>query len=160
MFKFCLKIESKFVILPKCWMSLGNSSNYHLQSTHHNFWIHTLVNPWCQFHQHFTRAFFVQKSFWQLFSSYVLAIKHFHTKNAHVKCWWNLHLMERNVRRKKMDKLKSTLSQFYKHFMSDFLWVYAHILRRFIKKNSINFFHVSRCLTQEINSIKILYESS
>jgi len=25
----------------------------------------------CQFHQHFTRQFFVQKSFWQLFSSYI-----------------------------------------------------------------------------------------
>jgi len=28
-----------------------------------------------QFHQHFLRAFFIRKSFWQLFSSYVLAKK-------------------------------------------------------------------------------------
>jgi len=30
---------------------------------------------WCQFDQHFMKAFFVQKSFRQLFSSYVLAKK-------------------------------------------------------------------------------------
>jgi hypothetical protein len=34
-----------------------------------------------QFHQHFTHAFFEQKSLWQLFSSYILALgkvqKHF-----------------------------------------------------------------------------------
>jgi len=40
----------------------------------------------CQFHQHFTCMFFVQKSFplitfWQK--------KHFRTKTARVKCWWN-----------------------------------------------------------------------
>jgi len=29
------------------------------------------VLSWCQFHQHFTRAFFVQKSFMKLFSSYM-----------------------------------------------------------------------------------------
>jgi len=28
-----------------------------------------------QFHQHFKRGFFVRKSFWQLFSSYILAKK-------------------------------------------------------------------------------------
>jgi len=48
----------------------------------------------CQFHQCFTRAFFVRMSFWQLFSSYIFSLekvqKHFSTKNEHVKCWWNL----------------------------------------------------------------------
>jgi len=44
-----------------------------------------------QYHQHFTRAFFVWKSFWQLFSSCVLAKKHFRTKNTRVKCWCNGH---------------------------------------------------------------------
>ncbi len=46
-----------------------------------------------QFHQRFTSDFFVQKSFCQLFSSYILALakvlKHFCTKNVRVKCWWN-----------------------------------------------------------------------
>jgi len=41
---------------------------------------------WCQFHQHFTRAFFV----WKCFSIVTFwRKKHFRTKNAHVKCWWN-----------------------------------------------------------------------
>jgi len=30
---------------------------------------------WSQFHQHFTYEIFVQKSFWQLFSSYMCAEK-------------------------------------------------------------------------------------
>jgi len=51
------------------------------------------IDVCCQFHQHFTRAFFVWKSFWQLFSSYMKVgkscTKHFRTKNAHLKCWWN-----------------------------------------------------------------------
>jgi len=42
----------------------------------------------CQLCQHFTHEFFVQKCFEQLFSSYA---KHFHIKNALVKCWWNWH---------------------------------------------------------------------
>jgi len=41
----------------------------------------------------FMQAFFVQKCFAKLFSSYVLALakvqQHFRTKNACVKCWWN-----------------------------------------------------------------------
>jgi hypothetical protein len=40
----------------------------------------------CQFHQRFMRAFFVPKSFWQLFSSYILAKKALSYKNARVKC--------------------------------------------------------------------------
>jgi len=40
----------------------------------------------CQFHQHFLRTFFIRKSFWQPFSSYISAKKHFCTKNACVKC--------------------------------------------------------------------------
>ncbi len=40
---------------------------------------------WCQFQQHFTAAFFLQKCFAQLFSIYVLAKKHFCTKNVIVK---------------------------------------------------------------------------
>ncbi len=50
----------------------------------------------CQFHQRFTGTFFVQKSFWQLFSSYFLALlkgfwwkKRFCMKNLCVKRWWN-----------------------------------------------------------------------
>jgi len=39
----------------------------------------------CQFHQ----RFFVRKSFWQLFLVTFWQKKHFRTKNAHVKCWWN-----------------------------------------------------------------------
>ncbi len=49
--------------------------------------------------------------------------------------------------------------QFYKRFMSGFSWVYAHILWRFIKTNSINFFHESWLMTHENQFYKILYES-
>jgi len=38
-----------------------------------------------QFHQHFTRKFFVQKCFAQLFSSIVLALQHFWRKNIPAK---------------------------------------------------------------------------
>jgi len=51
----------------------------------------------CQFHQHFTRKFYVQKSFRQLF---LLACTYLEKscqkdvcmKNTRVKCWWNWHL--------------------------------------------------------------------
>jgi len=50
---------------------------------------------WCQFHQHFTCAFFVQKCFAQLFSNYSLALYFFGTKISAqkllVKCWWHWH---------------------------------------------------------------------
>jgi len=52
----------------------------------------TLVEARCQFHQHFTWAFFIQKSFWQLFQFHVgrkSCAKHFRTKNVHRKRWWN-----------------------------------------------------------------------
>ncbi len=49
--------------------------------------------------------------------------------------------------------------QFYKHFMSVFSSVYAHILWIFIKMNSINFFHESWLRTHENQFYKILYES-
>jgi hypothetical protein len=58
-----------------CWRKI----NFHMQS-------HSLNMKWkqksvrSQFHQHFLRAFFLRKSFWQLCSSYVLAKKHFCTK--------------------------------------------------------------------------------
>jgi len=49
-----------------------------------------------QFHQRFTRAFFVQNfgaKKQKCFSLVTfLAKKHFRTKNAHVKCWWNWYL--------------------------------------------------------------------
>jgi len=55
----------------------------------------------CQFHQHFTYKFFVQKSFRQLFSSYMYVEKscrnNIHMKNSYVKCWWNWHRGEVNV---------------------------------------------------------------
>jgi hypothetical protein len=44
---------------------------------------------------------------------------------------------------------KCIRGQFYKHFMSVFSWVYAHILWRYIKMNSINFFHESCLVTHE-----------
>jgi len=43
----------------------------------------------CQFHQHFTRAFFVRKSFEQLFSAKSLALNKLLYENARIKCWWN-----------------------------------------------------------------------
>jgi hypothetical protein len=47
----------------------------------------------CQFQQHFTRTFFVQKCFAQLFSTYILALyffgKRILAQKMHVKCWWN-----------------------------------------------------------------------
>ncbi len=39
---------------------------------------------WCQFHQHYTCAFFVQTSFWQLLSSYITC-----TLNVRRKSRWN-----------------------------------------------------------------------
>ncbi len=48
---------------------------------------------WGQFHQNFTRAFFIQKQIAQLFSNYRSALwlygKRISSKNARVKCWWN-----------------------------------------------------------------------
>jgi hypothetical protein len=44
---------------------------------------------WCQFHQHFSRAFFVQIFGANLCFSLVSKI---HTKNARLKCWWNWRL--------------------------------------------------------------------
>jgi len=53
----------------------------------------TLSTFRCQFHQHFTHAFFVQKCFTQLFSTYIKldksCQKDFCMKNAFVKHWWN-----------------------------------------------------------------------
>jgi len=47
----------------------------------------------CQFHLHFTCAFFVQKCFAQLFSTYILALKfsgkRISAQKLVVKCWWN-----------------------------------------------------------------------
>jgi len=37
-------------------------------------WTSAWSRTWCQFHQRFTRAFFVRKSFRQLFSAYSLAL--------------------------------------------------------------------------------------
>jgi len=46
-----------------------------------------------QFHQHSTRAFYVQKYFVQLFSNYILALEflapNFRTKIVHIKRLWN-----------------------------------------------------------------------
>jgi len=57
-------------------------------------WRNRGLEFWFQFDQHFTHAFFVWKFFAQLFSSYVWAKKHFCTKIvAHVKFWWNWHLV-------------------------------------------------------------------
>jgi hypothetical protein len=44
------------------------------------------IDPSRQFHQHFMGEFFIRKSFRQLFSSYVLAKKHFGMKKMRVKC--------------------------------------------------------------------------
>ncbi len=47
----------------------------------------------CQFHQHFTQNFFVQKYFAQLLSTYILALKFFgeriSVQKLLKKCWWN-----------------------------------------------------------------------
>jgi len=40
-------------------------------SIQRSLWLYSTCWSCCQFHQHFTCAFFIQKSFWQLFSSYV-----------------------------------------------------------------------------------------
>ncbi len=46
-----------------------------------------------QFHQHFTRGFFVRKFCAKLFCTYILGLNFFWRKNiganAHIKCWWN-----------------------------------------------------------------------
>ncbi len=53
------------------------------------------IDPNCQLHQHFTNKFFLRKQIEQLISFYVLTYarfrrkKHFHTKNMHVKRWFN-----------------------------------------------------------------------
>jgi len=44
------------------------------------------IDPSRQFHQRFMREFFVRKSFRQLFSTNVLAKKHFRMKKKRVKC--------------------------------------------------------------------------
>jgi hypothetical protein len=53
-------------------------------------------NNICQFHQHFMCALFIQKSFWQLFSSHMQVekscTKHFHMIIPRVTHWWNWHL--------------------------------------------------------------------
>ena len=47
----------------------------------------------CQFHQHFTSIFFVQKSFEHLFCTYILGLYSFGARKLAqkllVKCWWN-----------------------------------------------------------------------
>jgi hypothetical protein len=47
----------------------------------------------CQFHQHFTHAFFVQKFCAKHFCTYILGLNFFWRKNiganALIKCWWN-----------------------------------------------------------------------
>ncbi len=54
---------------------------------------------WCQFHQHFTRVFFVQKFCAKFFCTYILGLIFFRRKNisanAHIKCWWNWPLFSR-----------------------------------------------------------------
>jgi len=53
-----------------------------------------------QFHQHFTCMFFIRKCF---FCQNVTREKHFGTKNAGVKRWWNWH-QQIHLRRKKSQK--------------------------------------------------------
>ena len=52
----------------------------------------------CQFHQRSTSSFFVQKSFEQLFCTYILGLYFFGTRKLAqkllVKCWWNYPLVE------------------------------------------------------------------
>ena len=47
----------------------------------------------CQFHQHFTSSFFIQKLFEQLFCTYILGLYFLGTRKLAlkllVKCWWN-----------------------------------------------------------------------
>ncbi len=45
----------------------------------------------CQFHQHFTRVFFVQSALRSFSLVTIWQIKHFRKKNVLVKCWWNWH---------------------------------------------------------------------
>jgi len=60
------------------------------------------INYRCQFHQHFTGDFCIQKCFAQLFSYDSLALKFFRerifAKKLLVKCWWNKLKSERKVR--------------------------------------------------------------
>ena len=74
----------------------------------------------CQFHQHFMRSFFVQKSFEQLFCTYGLGLYFFGERKLAqkllVKCWWNwpkdttLPLIFQNM------KVQSELSLFRFHW--------------------------------------------
>jgi hypothetical protein len=53
----------------------------------------------CQFHQHYTRAFFIRKFYAKIFGTYILGLSFFWCKNiganALLKCWWNWHEEER-----------------------------------------------------------------
>jgi len=73
------KLQSQIVSRIKQWKTL-----LHKKAAHKML---VKLTPGEVFHQHFTRAFFVQKSSQQLFSSYILAKKHFRTKKARVKGW-------------------------------------------------------------------------
>ncbi len=56
-----------------------------------------MISSWGQFHQHFTRTFFVWKQIAQLVSNYSLAlwlfVKRILAKKARVKCLWNWPLV-------------------------------------------------------------------
>ncbi len=86
-----------------------------------NFWIFlTNLESCSQFHQHYTRAFFVR-----IFSqSQIITRKscqsNVRTKNLYVKCWWNWHLVifETSLLRSQYCKYRS---QCHQHFTSSFL---------------------------------------
>jgi len=81
-----------FVVMNKNWFILPQL-HFHRQQTMLGMQKMLKWTARCQFHQHFTRTFFVRMCLAQLFSSNVLALakvqNHFCTKNARVKCWWN-----------------------------------------------------------------------
>jgi hypothetical protein len=49
----------------------GPSEDHYGSESSHFMFVTANHEVRCQFHQHFTCEFFVQKSFWQLFSSYM-----------------------------------------------------------------------------------------
>jgi len=69
----------------------------------------------CQFHQHFTRSFFVRKCLEQLFSSYVLAL----SKGSWQKSTLFIKTWSKNVDKIDHRTLNTSVKRYISHLLSD-----------------------------------------